>query len=135
MNGVPERKTRAIGGSVDLNKIEQVIDSRYLSLVEREQLQDLSREKLSIRQMAAAMGRAPSTISRELRRNTTSTRGYMPHTAHRLSVVRRARARQAKLVADPVLREYVQVRLKKKWSPQQISNRLIKDFPAAPEMR
>lgn len=33
------------------------------------------------------------------------------------------------------LREYVQVRLKKKWSPQQISNRLIKDFPAAPEMR
>lgn len=80
------------------------------------------------------MGRSPSTISRELRRNTTS-RGYMPHTAHRMSVARRARPRQAKLVADPTLREYVQVRLKKKWSPQQISNRLIKDFPAAPEMR
>ena len=135
MNGVPERRTRAIGGSVDLNKIEQVIDSRYLSLVEREQLQDLRREKLSIRKIAAAMGRAPSTISRELRRNTTSTRGYMPHTAHRLSVARRARPREAKLVADPVLRGYVQVRLRKKWSPQQISNRLTKDFPASSEMR
>ena len=78
------------------------------------------------------MGRAPSTISRELRRNATA-RGYMPHTAHRMSVARRARPRQAKLVADAVLREYVQVRLRKKWSPQQISNRLIKDFPAAPE--
>ena len=135
MNGVPERRTRAIGGSVDLNKIEKIIDSRYLSLLEREQLHDLRREKLSIRQIAAAMGRAPSTISRELRRNTASTRGYLPHTAHRLSVTRRARPRQAKLVADPVLRDYVQVRLRKKWSPQQISNRLIKDFPAAPEMR
>jgi len=134
MSGVPERRTRAIGGSVDLNKVEQIIDSRYLSLLEREQLQDRRRDGQSIRQIAAAMGRSPSTISRELRRNTTS-RGYMPHTAHRMSVARRARPRQAKLVADPRLREYVQVRLKKKWSPQQISNRLIKDFPAAPEMR
>ena len=50
-------------------------------------------------------------------------------------MTRRARSRQAKLLGDPVLREYVQVRLRKKWSPQQISNRLIKDFPAAPEMR
>lgn len=59
MIGVPERRTRAVGGSVDLNKVEKVIDSRYLSLVEREQLQDLRREKLSIRQIAVAMGRAP----------------------------------------------------------------------------
>lgn len=135
MKGVSERRTRAVGGSVDLNQIEKVIDSRYLSLIEREQLQDLRRENRTIRQIAAAMGRAPSTISRELRRNTTSTRGYMPHTAHRLSVARRARPRQAKLVADAALREYVQARLMKRWSPQQISNRLIKDFPTAPEMR
>lgn len=43
MKGVPERRTRAIGGS-DLDKIEKVIDSRCLSLIEREQLQDLRRE-------------------------------------------------------------------------------------------
>ena len=135
IEGVPERRTRAIGGSVDLNVVEKVIHTRYLSLIEREQLQDLRRSGLSIRQIAAEMGRAPSTISRELQRNTASSRGYMPHTAHRLSVRRRARPRQPKLVANAELRNYVQAKLKKKWSPQQISNRLIKEFPAAPEMR
>lgn len=135
IEGVPERRTRAIGGSVDLNVVEKVIHARYLSLIEREQLQDLRRSGLSIRQIAAEMGRSPSTISRELQRNTASSRGYMPHTAHRLSVRRRARPRQPKLVANAELRNYVQAKLKKKWSPQQISNRLIKEFPAAPEMR
>lgn len=135
IDGVSERRTRAIGGSVDLNVVEKVIHARYLSLIEREQLHDLRRSGLSIRQIAAEMGRAPSTISRELKRNTASSRGYMPHTAHRLSVRRRARPRQPKLVANVELRAYVQAQLRKKWSPQQISNRLIKKFPAAPEMR
>ncbi|WP_424923934.1 IS30 family transposase [Actinophytocola oryzae] len=135
IDGVPERRTRAIGGSVDLNVVEKVIHARYLSLIEREQLQDLRRSGISIRQIAAEMGRAPSTISRELKRNTASPQGYMPHTAHRLSVRRRARPRQPKLVANVELRAYVQASLKKKWSPQQISNRLIKKFPDAPEMR
>ena len=135
MGGVPERRARAIGGSVDLNVVEKVIHARYLSLIEREQLQDLRRSGMSIRQIAEEMSRAPSTISRELKRNSASTRGYMPHTAHRLSVRRRARPRQAKIVANGELGTYVQAKLRKKWSPQQISNRLIKDFPAAPEMR
>lgn len=90
---------------------------------------------LSIRAIASEMRRAPSTISRELKRNTVSVRGYMPHTAHRLSVKHRARPRQAKLVANAELRSYVQGKLAKRWSPQQISHRLIKDFPTTPEMR
>lgn len=130
-----ERRIWTIGGSVDLNKVEKVIDARYLSLVEREQIKDLARAGMTIRRIAADLGRSPSTISRELRRNTVSTHGYMPHTAHRLSVQRRARERQPKLVANVELRQYVQERLIKKWSPQQISHRLIKDFPARAEMR
>ncbi|MFI7531452.1 IS30 family transposase [Nocardia salmonicida] len=59
----------------------------------------------------------------------------MPHTAHRLSVKRRARPRPPKLVANTALRLYVQAKLNKKWSPQQISHRLIKDFPTSSEMR
>lgn len=132
---VPERRSRAIGGSVDLNIVEKVIDPRYLSLLERERLQDLRRTGLSIRQIASEMGRSPSTISRELSRNTVSTTGYLPHTAHRLSVKRRARPRQPKVLANESLHSYVQGKLKKKWSPQQISHRLIKDFPTTPEMR
>ncbi|MGO8609654.1 helix-turn-helix domain-containing protein, partial [Rhizobium johnstonii] len=51
-DGVPERRTRAIGGSVDLNVVEKIIHPRYLSLLEREQLQDLRRAGLSIRAIA-----------------------------------------------------------------------------------
>jgi IS30 family transposase len=136
LTGVTTPRTgRAIGGRVDLDRVEKLIDARYLSLLEREQLQDLHRAGLSIRKIAAEMNRSPSTVSRELRRNTISVRGYLPHTAHRLSVTRRARPRQPKLLANTELRELVQRRLGKKWSPQQISNRLAKDFPDAPHMR
>jgi transposase-like protein len=85
----PSRRTRAIGGSVDLEVVEKVIHVRYLSLVEREQIKDLQRTGRTITQIAAALGRSPSTISRELSRNTVSTHGYLPHTAHRRSVKRR----------------------------------------------
>jgi IS30 family transposase len=63
-----------------------VIHPRYLSLLEREHLRDLHRAGMSIRKIAAQLQRSPSTVSRELRRNTVSSRGYLPHTAHRLSV-------------------------------------------------
>ena len=131
----PPRTVRAIGGRVDLDRVEKLIDPRYLSLLERERLQDLHRTGLSIRKVADAMNRSPSTISRELRRNTVSVRGYLPHTAHRLSVTRRARPRQPKLLVNRELQEFVHSGLDKKWSPQQISNRLVKDFPDAPDMR
>lgn len=131
----PERRSRAIGGSVDLNRIERVIHPRFLSISEREEIHDLRRAGLSMRQIALALGRAPSSISRELRRNTVSRRGYLPHTAHRLSVHRRARPRPAKLLVHDDLRAYVQAKLKKKWSPEQISNRLRKDFPDDATMR
>ncbi len=81
------------------------------------------------------MGRSPSTISREISRNTFSSRGYLPHTAHRLSVTRRTRHRAPKLLVNDQLRSYTQAKLSKKWSPQQISCRLVKDFPNTPGMR
>lgn len=136
LSGVkPARTARAIGGRVDLDQVEKLIDARYLCLLEREQLHDLHRSGLSIRKIAAEMNRSPSTISRELRRKTVSNHGYLPHSAHRLSVTRRGRPRLPKLLANPELRAFVQTRLGKKWSPQQISNRLAKDFPETPEMR
>jgi IS30 family transposase/transposase-like protein len=131
----PPRPKRHIGGTVDLNRVEKIIHPRYLSLLEREQLKDLHATGLSIRGIAEAMQRSPSTISRELKRNTLSKSGYLPHTAHRLSVQRRLRQRRLKLRTNAELLAYVQARLKKKWSPEQISNRLAKDFPDRPEMQ
>ena len=76
--------------------------------MEREQIKDLHRTGVSIREIAAELRRSPSTVSRELKPNTVSTRGYLPHTAHRLSVARRARPREPKLLANNKLRAYVQ---------------------------
>ena len=81
------------------------------------------------------MGRSPSTISRELRRNTLSKSGHLPHTAHRISVKRRQRSRTAKLAVEGPLREYVSSKLKKRWSPEQISHRLRRAFPDDQDMR
>ena len=67
------------------------------------------------------MGRAPSTISRELRRNTVSRHGYLPHNAHRTSAKRRERPRASKLAAAGPLHDYVAAKLAKRWSPEQIS--------------
>lgn len=136
------RTATTIGGKVDLDRVEKVIHRRYLSLLERERLRDLQRAGMSIRMIADELGRAPSTISRELRRNAVSAGGYLPHTAHRTphtahrtSVARRLRPRAPKLVANQKLRDYVQAKLRKNWSPQQISNRLVKEFPDSADMR
>jgi IS30 family transposase len=129
------RTVGVLGGQVDLSRVEAVIHPRYLSLLERERLRDLRREGLSIRAIGREMGRQPSTISRELSRNTFSTKGYLPHAAHRASVARRQRAREPKVLAHQPLGQYVQTWLSKKWSPQQISHRLRKDFPDCPQMR
>jgi IS30 family transposase len=117
------------GERVPLAKVEQVINPRYLSLLERERLKDLLMTGASMRTIAEAMGRSPSTISRELRRNAVGKGGYLPHTAHRTSVKRRERARATKLAAEGPLRDYVAAKLKTRWSPEQISHRLRRDFP------
>ncbi len=122
------------GERVPLARVEQVIHARYLSLLERERLKDLVAEGMSIRQIAQAMGRSPSTISRELARNTVARGGYLPHTAHRLSVKRRERPRTAKLATEGPLRDYVAAKLAKRWSPEQIAARLRREFPHDPGM-
>jgi len=123
------------GERVPLARVEQVIDGRFLSLLERERLKDLVLAGSSIRQIAQVMGRSPSTISRELRRNTLARGDYLPHTAHRLSVKRRERPRAAKLATQGPLRDYVAQKLKKRWSPEQITHRLRRELPHVPGMR
>jgi transposase, IS30 family len=58
------------------------ISARYLSQDERIEITDLRHAGLSIRQIADQLGRAPSTVSRELRRNARAG-GYRPFEAHR----------------------------------------------------
>jgi IS30 family transposase len=89
-----------------------------------------------MRQIARELGRACSTISRELRRNAQPGSGdYRPHAAHRRALARRPRPKQGKIAANPQLRQSVQDGLDRRWSPEQIVRRLRRDFPDRPGMR
>ena len=87
---------------------------RYLSYAEREELAILKAERLGVREIARRMGRSPSTVSRELRRNA-ATRGGVLH--YRATVAQwkaeraAARPKTAKLAENTRLRAYVQDRL------------------------
>jgi IS30 family transposase len=117
-----------------INASKREISDRYLSEEERIRLADLRRAGLGVRAIAAELGRSPSTISRELDRNhDPSTGQYRPFTAHRLAAERRARPRTGKIVDDSELRAFVSERLKQRWSPEQISQALRREFPEDPE--
>ena len=79
----------------------------------------------SIRQIAAGLDRAPSTIARELKRNGSRTLGYQPRYAEQQARARRWRG--PKLDRDPVLRAQVLGRLQQGWSPEQVAGRLARD--------
>ena len=111
------------------------ISARFLSQDERIEIADLRRAGMSVRQVAARLGRAPSTISRELRRNAARGGDYRPFEAHRQATARRARSRQRRIEASGELRQLVSELLAQRWSPQQISRHLRLRFPGQPGMR
>ena len=87
---------------------------RYLSFAEREEIAILHAQALGVRGIARHLGRSPSTVSRELRRNA-STRShtvvYRASTAQWHAERRACRPKLAKLAANEALRGYVQERL------------------------
>ncbi|WP_373276216.1 IS30 family transposase [Actinopolyspora erythraea] len=115
--------------------------SRYLREDERLHIADRRREKAGIRTIARELGRYPSTISRELRRNATVVGGvrprtiYRPHAAQAHADARKPRPKTGKIAANPQLAEAIQGKLHRKWSPEQIVCWLRRTFPARPEMR
>jgi IS30 family transposase len=126
------------------------VRTRRLSIFEREQILAGINAGKSMRQIAAGLGRAPSTVLRELRKNMhhqqyrrRSGRGfpaqppwnYSPHQAQLRADNKASRPKTAKLVSNPRLRAEVQDRLQHKHSPEQIAHGLVHDFPDDPEMR
>ena len=121
--------------SPGLAALQKAIAPRYLSLQERENIRDLLAAGKSQRKIAAALGRPASTVSREIARNSSPATGYQPYAAQRSAASRRPRPKDSKLAAEGRLRKYVSEKLDIRWSPEQISNALIKEHPNDPEMR
>jgi IS30 family transposase len=107
---------------------------RHLSLAEREELLRGLLAGLSLRDIATRLGRAPSTVSREVQRNGYRG-GYHLSRAEDAAARRARRPKSCKLVTNARLRAAVEYGLSLRWSPQQISARLVRDYPDDPEMR
>lgn len=129
------RKTYLKSERNELERISQPISPRFLSLEDRERIKDLHGDGYSMREIGRQIDRPASTISREIARNSTTELGYMPYQAHRLSAGRRSRPQRRKLHEPGQLRDYVVAGLAKRWSPEQISHRMVKDFATDSTMR
>nr|WP_270909557.1 IS30 family transposase [Leucobacter sp. UCMA 4100] len=112
-----------------------------LSFEERIEIQALWTAKAGIREIARKLGRAPSTVSREIRRNAffSSERARRPRyratQAQSQTFQRARRPKPSKLVTNPRLRRFVEAELSLKRSPEQVVGRLQREFPDQPEMR
>lgn len=116
--------------------------SRYLCFAEREEITLLHIQRIGVREIARRLRRDPGTISRELRRNAATRAGQVEY---RASVAQwkaenaARRPKQAKLVANPALRDYVQQRLegsvKLPDGTVKLPDGTVVDGPAAPEWK
>lgn len=125
---------------------------RRLSFREREEITVLVHCEMSKREIARRLGRAPSTIARELDRNSsrryrsraqlagkagpprTRLHPYRASNAQHRAEQRARRPKPLKLDTNPPLRASVEAKLRRKHSPEQISRELREEFPQNPEM-
>ncbi|WP_121193549.1 IS30 family transposase [Motilibacter peucedani] len=105
-----------------------------LSLGEREEISRGLAAGLSLRAIATGLGRAPSTVSREVERagGRDADRALDADAAAWAAA---CRPKQCKLAAHPRLRAVVQDRLREDFSPEQVAGWLVRQFPDEPEMR
>jgi transposase, IS30 family len=160
--GTGERWFLNGGGMAPISLVEP--GGRYLSLAEREVLDLCWAEGWTQAEIGRELGRSPSTISRELRRNRLLAHpkkpplpdgrrrrpgpvpgsqgpGRRPRPLYRAAPAqakaehRSRRPKPAKLVVHAPLRNWVQGRLAEEWSPEQIARRLPEAFPDDERMR
>ena len=101
---------------------------RMLSLDEREEISRGMAAGVSLRSVARRLGRAPSTISRELRRNG-GHRGYRAAAADKRAWKQALRPKLCKLARHEELRQLVAAKLSENWSPEQIAGWLKRTYP------
>ncbi len=107
---------------------ERKRSKRALSMAEREEISRGLVANLSIRTIALNLGRPPSTISREINRNGGCD-VYRAAQADDLAWDRALRPKRCKLALHPELGRMVEFKLRLKWSPEQISGWLKREYP------
>ncbi len=106
--------------------------SSQLTIEERDRIAQLRHEGFDQKEIATAVDRSPSTISRELRRNRTGEQYYAG--LAQLECERRRRERPlVRKLDNPELNQAVRVGLAQEWSPEQIAGRLEQQHPECPD--
>jgi IS30 family transposase len=121
----------------------QLVSGRYLSFAEREDIALGLAAGDSQAQIARGIGRSPSTVSREITRNSTSAKSHQSRAGQRYRAGfaqskaddSARRPKESKVAGGKMLRKEVQAGLTRHWSPEQISARLVLDFPDDQGMR
>ncbi|MGW6902775.1 IS30 family transposase [Streptomyces sp. NPDC054919] len=114
VGAAPAVGTRWFRHAGGMPQINLTVSGRYLSFTEREEIALLRVQGAGVREIAERLGRSPSTISRELRRNAATRGGrleYRASVAQWKADLVAQRPKEAKLAANKRLREYVQDRL------------------------
>src|SRR6478735_9593408 len=105
-----------------------------LSFEDRVHIEVGLKQDRSMREIAGDLGRAPSTVSREVARHRTGRGEYVAKRAHAIAFEAARRPQEAKIDASPELRERVLQDLGKRYSPEEIAGRLRHEFPDDPQM-
>lgn len=100
----------------------------HLTLVERDVITTMLSEKHNLCEIAKSLGRSKSTISRELKLNSSPEyKLYLSHRAHLRAVQRRKEASRRPRLKNNQILSYVTSKLKEGWSPEQIAGRICID--------
>ncbi|MDP2168501.1 MAG: IS30 family transposase [Thermodesulfovibrionales bacterium] len=108
------------------------MERRYkqLSLQERDRITELKAGGFSLRAIAEALGRSPSTVAREVERNSSPAYMlYMSHRAHDRAVKRKEESAKRPRLKDKETESYVLEKLSIGWSPEQIAGRIGMERP------
>ena len=106
----------------------------HLTAEERDSIARLRHQGANQQEIARAIGRSGSAISRELRRNRTGG-DYYAAQAQRLAERRRRERPLARKMDDPQLNQAVRAGLAHEWSPEQITGRMKQQHPDQPDRR
>lgn len=102
---------------------------KHFSIEEREIIQTMRWERRTLREIAGALKRSPSSISREVRKNKPLGRNqYTPRLAHERALMKRTRRGREEHLKNDRIRSYVVTHLKRRWSPEQISHSIKQDL-------
>lgn len=102
---------------------------KHFSIEEREKIQEMLWQKSSIRDIAKALGRNPSSISREIAKNRfNQINKYAPRAAHNRAMIKRKIRGRTDRLKNERIRKYVIEHLKRRWSPEQIAGRIKEEL-------